>query len=240
MSVASVPRFEPITRQTVAQAVRDRLAASIESGELVAGQQLPSERALCEEFGVARTSVREAIQGLVSVGLVERRSNRTHVAEHLPTVGLADTDHRKDRVRELFEVRRVMEIPIAELAVERATSEQRGELVAVANRFVDTMALADFRRLDRQFHWLLAAACGNPLLAELYHKVLDALFASGEFESLLSASTNRRAVTRIVASAGQSHRAIAAAVGCGDAATVTSSVRQHLQDVEDRMVRQLA
>jgi GntR family transcriptional repressor for pyruvate dehydrogenase complex len=240
VSAAPVPRFEPITRQTVAQAVHERLAASIEGGELVAGQALPSERALCEEFGVARTSVREAIQGLVSRGLVERRGNRTHVAEHLPTVGLAAADHRKDRVRELFEVRRVMEIPIAGLAVERATSEQRGELVAVANRFVDTMPIDDFRRLDRQFHWLLAAACGNPLLAELYHKVLDALFASGEFHSLLSATGNRRAVTRIVASAGQSHRAIAAAVGCGDVGAVTAAVGQHLQDVEDRMVRHLA
>jgi GntR family transcriptional repressor for pyruvate dehydrogenase complex len=239
MSLAP-PRFEPITRQTVAQAVRERLAASIESGQLVPGQQLPSERALCEEFGVARTSVREAIQGLVSTGLVERRGNRTHVAEHLPTVGLGAGDRRKERVRELFEVRRVMEIPIAELAVARATSEQRGELVAVANRFVDTMPLADFRHLDRQFHWMLAASCGNALLAELYHKVLDALFASGEFHSLLSASGNRRAVTRIVASAGASHRTIAAAVGCGDGDTVALAVRQHLQDVEDRMVRQLA
>jgi GntR family transcriptional repressor for pyruvate dehydrogenase complex len=240
VTAAPVPRFEPITRQTVAQAVHERLAASIESGELVPGQALPSERSLCEELGVARTSVREAIQGLVSRGLVERRGNRTHVAEHLPTVGLAATDHRKDRVRELFEVRRVMEIPIAALAVERATSEQRGELVAVANRFLDTMPLEDFRRLDRQFHWMLAAACGNPLLAELYHKVLDALFASGEFHSLLSDRSNRRAVTRLLASSGQAHRAIAAAVGTGDVGAVEVAVGQHLQDVEDRMVRQLS
>jgi GntR family transcriptional repressor for pyruvate dehydrogenase complex len=102
------------------------------------------------------------------------------------------------------------------------------------------MPIDDFRRLDRQFHWLLAAACGNPLLAELYHKVLDALFASGEFHSLLSAAGNRRAVTRIVASAGKAHRTIAAGVGCGDVDAVTVAVGQHLQDVEDRMVRQLA
>jgi GntR family transcriptional repressor for pyruvate dehydrogenase complex len=240
MTVTPARRFEPITRQTVAQAVRERLANSIETGALVPGQALPSERALCEEFGVARTSVREAIQGLVSRGLVERRGNRTHVAEHLPSVGLDGSDHRKDRVRELFEVRRVMELPIARLAAERATSEQRGELVAVANRFVDTMELPEFRGLDRQFHWLLAAACGNTLLAELYHKVLDALFGSGEFHSLLSATSNRRAVTRLVASAGLAHRTIAAAVGCGDLAAVTDAVGQHLQDVEDRMVRQLS
>jgi GntR family transcriptional repressor for pyruvate dehydrogenase complex len=234
------PRFEPVTRQTVAQQIRDRLAQTIRDGELAAGQALPPERSLCEEFGVARTSVREAIQGLVSMGLVERRGNRTHVVEHLPGVAVDGFDLRKERVRELFEVRRVIEIPAVELAVCRATADERAAIVELSERFSGEMDVLEFRRLDRQFHWTLAQACGNRLLAEMYHKVLDALFQSADFESLLFASANRRAVRHIVASAGDAHRAIAAAVAAGDPVSAMESVQSHLHDIEARMVGQLA
>ena len=240
MSATTGPRFEPVTRQTVAQQVREHLARRIRDGGLAPGDPVPSERALCEEFGVARTSVREAIQGLASLGLVERRGNRTHVVEHLPDVAVDGLDLRKERVRELFEVRRVIEIPAVELAVCRATAAERDELVELSERFDSDMELASFRSLDRQFHWSLARACGNRLLAEMYHKVLDALFQSPDFDSLLDAQANRRAVRRIVASAGEAHRAIAAAVAEGDPVGAMQFVQAHLDDVEARMVSHLA
>ena len=69
--------FAPIVRQTVADQVRTQLAERIASGELAPGVAGASGAgALSEQFGVARTSVREALQGLVSLGLVERRGNR--------------------------------------------------------------------------------------------------------------------------------------------------------------------
>src|ERR1700693_6387779 len=89
------PRFGPIERQTVSEGIRDALLESMRSGALPPGSRLPSERALCEEFGVARTSVREAIQGLVSVGAIVRRANRPYVAEQLPGMELAGHDDRK-------------------------------------------------------------------------------------------------------------------------------------------------
>ena len=119
--------FGPVTRQTVAEQVRARLAERIASGELAPGSPVPAERSLSEQFGVARTSVREALQGLVSLGVVERRGNRMYVAEHLPEVVFASpaefaADSRKQFVVQLFETRRVLELPIFELASERATS----------------------------------------------------------------------------------------------------------------------
>ena len=50
---------------------------------------LPSEDSLGEQFGVSRTSVREAIRELITLGLIERRGNRAHVVEHLPEVKLS-------------------------------------------------------------------------------------------------------------------------------------------------------
>ena len=80
---------------------------------------------------MARTSVREAIQGLVIAGYVERRGNRSVVAEQLPDVNFTGDD-RKQLVRQLFEVRQVIEPAIAELAAKRATDAEREEILAIA------------------------------------------------------------------------------------------------------------
>ena len=50
--------FDPVTRRTVSAEIRQRLADAIHSGQLAPGTPLPAERVLCQEFGVARTSVR--------------------------------------------------------------------------------------------------------------------------------------------------------------------------------------
>jgi GntR family transcriptional regulator, transcriptional repressor for pyruvate dehydrogenase complex len=238
-SDAGLPAFEPIVRRTVSEEVRDRLLRSIETGELDPGAQLPSERTLCDEFAVARTSVREAIQGLVSIGVVERRGNRTYVVEHLPALDLSSTDFRKDRVRELFEVRRLIELPMAELAAIRARPDQRTEMAVLARGFIEDMPLPEFRALDRLFHSSLARCCGNALLVELYGKVLDALFESDAFESLLYSSKNQPQVDQLVADSCADHRAIAEAIAAGDAVGTVRAVEHHLQAVEDRMVRGL-
>jgi DNA-binding FadR family transcriptional regulator len=230
--------FGPVERRTVADEIRERITDSIRTGELQAGERLPAERQLCEQFHVARTSVREAIQGLVSVGYLERRGNRPYVAERLPEVQL-DEDGRKRTVRELFETRRVIELQLAELACCRATAPQRERIAAVALAFTPGLPIDEFRRLDQAFHSAIADACGNSLLNELYRKVLHSLFESDDFASLLFARPNRKEVAALVTVAGQQHRAIAEALVAGDPVAVVAAAEVHLADVEERMLRRL-
>ena len=239
------PAFAPVSRRTLAEEVRDRLVASIRSGELPPGQPIPSERSLCDDFGVARTSVREAIQGLAVVGLIERRGNRAYVAESLPTLGFDGdgnvhaSDERKVRVGQLFEVRRIVEVPMAELAAARATDAERAELNALADSFGRGLGLDQFRELDRRFHTTVARLAANPMLAEVELKVLDALFTSTDFESLLFAKPNAAAVARIVRESSSAHRAIARAIAAGDVEATGAAARAHLDQVAERMLRQL-
>ncbi len=159
------------------------------TGELAPGTRMPSERELAEQFAVARTSVREAIQGLVSLGAIERRGNRSYVAERLPEVEVGDEADRRGFVRELFETRRVLELPIFELAATHADAAVRAEVIRLADAFDPSMRIEDFRRLDREFHTTIASGCGNSLLIELYGKVLDRLFRSASFDELLASRT---------------------------------------------------
>jgi GntR family transcriptional repressor for pyruvate dehydrogenase complex len=241
MNVAA-PRFAPVDRRTLAQEVRDRLMDAVRSGEMVPGAVIPSERSLCEDFGVARTSVREAIQGLVSLGVLERRGNRTVVAERLPEMlpGLDGTStHRHLKVRELFEVREAMELPIAKLVAQRASDEEINEVVQLVCRFKASMDVEEFRSLDRAFHWMLARACGNELLTELYGKVLDRLFQSEDFATPLTARVNSRAVRLIVRDSCAAHRAIAGALQRRDVEAVTEAVERHLDQVQNQLIDRL-
>ena len=228
--------FDPVSRVTVSAEIRQRLADAIHTGQLAPGMPLPAERVLCQEFGVARTSVREAIQGLVIAGYVERRGNRSVVAERLPDVNFTGDD-RKALVTQLFEVRQVIEPAIAELAARRATVEQREQIAAIAER--RTNDLETFRELDHQFHSLLARGCGNPLLIEVHSKALAALFKSGDLASLLYAEVNRSEVKEIISSSLEAHRAIAEAVVKGYPRKAVAAVVAHLDDVERRMVERL-
>jgi GntR family transcriptional repressor for pyruvate dehydrogenase complex len=231
--------FQPIARETVSSQIRSQLLARITSGELAPGTRIPSERDLAERFQVARTSVREALQGLVSLGVIERRGNRGYVAEHLPEVEVRGADDRKGFVHELFETREVLEVPIFTLATTRADADDRAVVADVFRRFDPTMDIAEFRRLDREFHAAVAAACGNPLLIELYAKVLDRLFRSEVFDSLLGSVANRAQVQTIVAESVEHHRRIAAAFAAADTDAMVSAARAHLAAVEQRMVEQL-
>jgi len=223
----------------VSEEIRDALLLSIRRGDLLPGAPLPSERELASDFGVARTSVREAVQGLAGVGAVERRGNRLHVAERFPDFRLAEIDSRKQRVQELFEVRRVIEVPLAELAATRARGVDIDQICAIAGRFHPGMPLDEFRALDREFHWAVARACGNELLAELYGKVLESLFRSYEFDSLLTASGNQLTVKKLIKVSAAGHQAIAGALRQQDAALAASAAGAHLHQVETDMISRM-
>lgn len=231
--------FAPVTRETLSSQIRDRLLERIQSGVLEPGAKIPSERALSDQFGVARTSVREAMQGLVSIGVVVRRGNRSYVAEQLPDVSFDQIDDRKEFVRQLFETRRLLEVPIIELAAERATEAQRADIAAMAAGFHEGMTLDEFRELDRAFHSAISSACGNPLLVEMYGKVLARLFRSEGLSSLLSDDVNRDEVGRIVSDAVSQHSALARAVAEGDVVRAAAEGVAHLAAVERGLIDRL-
>jgi GntR family transcriptional regulator, transcriptional repressor for pyruvate dehydrogenase complex len=233
--------FAPVQRRTISSEIRAQLLEAIRTGELQPGSPVPAERQLCEQFGVARTSVREAIQGLTASGYLERRGNRPVVAERLPEIRLsgdsATLDERKALIRQLFEVRRTIEPTMSEFAARRATTEERADIAALAAR--SSVDLDEFRSIDRAFHTAISRACGNPMLQEVYGKTLGALFDSGELASLLYAEINRREVADIIASSTAAHRAIAEALVAGRRKATIGAVQAHLDDVERRMIDRL-
>ncbi len=228
--------FTPVPRRSLADEVREQLAANIRAGALAPGELIPSEDSLGEQFGVSRTSVREAIRELITLGVIERRGNRAYVVEHLPEVKL-EADIRRERIREVFETRRLLEVQLTEYAAERATDAERAEISTIAERIRAAMSVEELRPLDRAFHAAIAAAAGNPLLGELHIKVLDAVFSSDRYDGLLNEDTSDREHDQVLAESRATHTAIARAIAERDPVAAADAARSHLADVEGRLTR---
>ena len=223
--------FAPVERTTLSEQVRDDIVARIGSGELQPGSQLPAERTLAEQFGVARTSVREAMQALVAVGVVERRGNRSFVVEQLPGAGVPEAGGRKKAMLALLEARRILELCLFELATSRATARERKGVLELAMRPAPT-TLEEFRLVDRQFHAALAGACANPVLVEMYGRVLDAVVQADLPAGRVVGEPDGADPGEAIARAAAEHRAIAEAFVAGDGKWMLAEVERHLGSIE--------
>ena len=158
-------QLTPIRQEKVYEAAMNQLVSLIEDGTFTAGDRLPTERALAEQLGISRASVRQALTGLAAMGLVESRpGDGTYV-----TARRTDFTWRLDAASalEILEGRRAIESGTARLAAQRRTQRELTalrEIVATMDEQVDDgVHPVD---TDREFHRAIAVAAHNPVLLQ--------------------------------------------------------------------------
>jgi len=224
--------LEPVRPLALKERVIQQLTRLIEEGALKPGDQLPSERELSDELQVSRGTVREAVQFLGALGLVEvRHGLGTFVRAGSDPSRLRDewkdwTIRHADRVHDLLELRKGLESFAAELAAARGSAQ---ELAAMAEA-LDEMQAADgspdvtvLIQVDVAFHHALCAAAGNAALSE---------FADALGEQLVR---ERGVIWNLPGRLGRSlaeHEAIYEAVRAGDPGRARKAVFEHLTSVE--------
>ena len=174
-------------RNLCGQVVHD-LGCRILAGEVKPGDPLPQEWTLCDQMGVSRTVVREAIKSLAAKGLVESRAKRGTIVrpprvwnyldpEVLDWQARADVDGR--HLFHLTELRRTIEPPAAGMAAERATDENL-RLISRACEEMERTAdsVEDFLAADIQFHVEILHATGNPFFAPIANVISASLESS--------------------------------------------------------------
>lgn len=174
--------YKVVQSSRLYEQIVEQIEQSVQRGDLKAGDQLPAERELAEQFGVSRTAVREAVKALREKGLVEAYPGKgTFITSGSSNPMRQSLDRMMksanvDAKSSLVEVREILEPEIAALAAARATEENLNSLreaVAVmdaAKRDPDAYIEAD---LD--FHLELAEAASNPLILSLIDSIVGVL-----------------------------------------------------------------
>ena len=159
-----------LARETLADRMTTQLRQQILSGRLKPGDPLPTERELREAFGVSRTTVREALHGLVSSGFLERRSNQLHVRDR-QDIPPREIDYgelaARHSVEDVYETRKALESKAVELAARNWVEGDIDTLRAALElmRWADG---ADYHAADVAFHTTVVLLSKNTVLQQVY------------------------------------------------------------------------
>lgn len=178
-----INRQTPIRRRKLSHEVEARLLGMVERGNLKPGDILPSERELMEAYGVGRPAIREALQNLQRMGLVNiRHGGRPRVAA--PSMDgifgqLGNTvrhmlSHSEANLRNLKEARATFEMEMARIAARQRTALDIASIEAVIRK--QRNAISDhqeFLKYDGEFHVTIARISGNPIFVSLCEALFD-------------------------------------------------------------------
>jgi GntR family transcriptional repressor for pyruvate dehydrogenase complex len=200
----------------------------IKNGKLKAGERLPSERYLAEEFKVSRNTVREAIKALAEKAVVvSRRGAGTYIAEGALSCMIDGVTRRHLRLLEVFELRKILEPQIAGLAAQRISDETLAALEKVVQQQKKALDTGkDQVELDERFHSLIVGASGNSVLIDVYETLHDVL-AESRIRELQTQERNTRSL--------ESHRKLIRALKQRSPEKASEIMRQHMLQVEKNL-----
>ena len=221
-------------RQKLSEEVRRQILDMIRSGTIAPGESLPSERELMERLGVGRPAIREAMQSLETIGLIEiRHGGRARVSE--PSIGrmveqIGETmkhllANSPASLENLKEARATFERELARIAARKRSATDIERLTEILAD--QTLAIDDrprFRALDGAFHREIANISGNPIFSAL----IDALFRwLADFHADLVSVPGLEQLTLA------EHRLILTAITRSDAEEAGTAMGDHLMRAND-------
>lgn len=198
----------PLRKQVV-----DLMRESIALLAYVPGQRLV-EQELCEQFGVSRTVIREALRHLEGEGLIEMVANQGPIV-YSPSV---------EDVRALYEVREEVEGFAAQLCAERATSDQKKELRRALSEVVGAYREDNARKrlsAKDELYRLMFEGTGNSILGDL----IRGLHTRVQLFRSLSLRVRGRIEKSI-----EEHEALVAAIEKGDGEMAREAAKQHVRN----------
>lgn len=178
--------IKPIRKVQVGEQVFQQLKALLIEGEWKQGDKLPSENELADLFGVSRITVRQALQKLVALGLLETRLGEGSFVKKveienclndlIPTMYLEDNS-----IFTVFEFREIIDSESARLAAMRATAEDIEILENIINIMLEAQKSDDlqtFAKADLDFHFEIGRMTRNALIIRTNSILQDVLMVS--------------------------------------------------------------
>lgn len=192
----------------------NKLRRQILEGILKPGSAL-KERELCEEMGVSRTPIREALRRLVAEGLAEMRPRRSIVV----------TQYGEKELAEIFELGSLLETHVAGMAAEKASPNDLTQLEDIIARMEELLSSGsgdlslEYARLDQELHDRIAAAARNGRIAQMLRQTVSLRWMA-QFMQRYDEGAFRKSLDQ--------HRQIIAAIAQGDTAAARQAMASHV------------
>lgn len=218
-----------VPRQKLREAVAEQLLDAIKG--LPPGTRVPSERTLTAELGVGRSTVREALNGLALMGVVEiRHGQGVFVADQAAVEddsGSLEAALDRGVTKEFIEARLVVEVEAARLAAKRRDED---DLQRLAN------ALADQKqRISKPDSGLLDVAANfNVLLAEAAHNEILVAIVQSFVGLMMERAPKIYSLDGFAEWDLSEHQGLYEAVRDGDAELAAERMRIHILELADR------
>jgi GntR family transcriptional regulator, transcriptional repressor for pyruvate dehydrogenase complex len=205
----------------------------IKEGKFKAGDQLPSERELAETFKVSRTSVREALRSLEAQGLIISRTGMGNFIADLPIESLVAPLAKllikeKTALADIFELRKLIEPPIAALAADRATKSDIERMKRILDKQCEAVGRGGTGvEADAELHFAIGQATQNQALEKLVSGLMELLSHSRE-ESLQTSDRRRASI--------EAHQEILSAIERHDRRRAQKTMLHHIERVEENVL----
>lgn len=180
-TLTTATRATPIERTKLTASVFEQLLSYVVSGNWKPGERIPPERELCQQLGIARTSLREALKGMELVGMLDSRVGdgtfvcpRSEFLSRPLLWAFTGTDH--EELQEIMEARTIIEENLAGLAAKRGSSEDIEAIGRAVQLMRDSIARGDsILDADMAFHMAVSAAAHNDVMRNAVHLLRNLL-----------------------------------------------------------------
>lgn len=232
MEENNVFEFEAIDRKSTVQKIVEEFTNSLIETDVSPGEKIPSEKTLMDQFGVSRGTIRQALQILISMGVLASVPGKGYYVTrgyHIPikTKELQDFLLKDSSFFQVLEARRMVEKNVVKLAAKKATEEDFPALDKALEELKNTHELAAKLKAAEKVHLEIAKCAHNDVLVGIMKQLMAKVEAEGRKHNMHSVA------------AYEPHKELVEEVKRGDMDSLDSEIDKHLEFVREEFMRVL-
>ncbi len=234
----SIEQTPGLGNDTLTEKTTQQLLGWLKDGTFKPGSKLPSQNELVEQLGISRTGVREALQVMSALGLIEIRPGSGCFVRKVATEYIINADVlaiflEKEPILEVIEARKILEAGTAALAADRASEQDFWLIEDSLNRIEKAIERGEsVATLTPEVHIAVAKATHNPVLAKLVISFNGLMSKAGELVEATVEDLDAFKQHELT-----SHRELYAVVREGDPQKASRSMVEHIEASQVLIVR---
>ncbi len=232
--------FSPIKPKKISEEIVKQLRGLIFGGKLQPGEKLPPERELAKSLNVSRPPLREALNTLQGMGIIEIQQGNRSFVRPITTRSIYDplvsySKESPQNILQVFEVRKYLDIGAVSLAAERATPKQIMKLEKLVDQLEDDLKKGRLgAKTDLDFHMEIVKITGNHVYHHLVSTVYDLL--QEEYRIAWGGIFNNPESKKVLL---EQHKKIVSTIKMNNPQEGRRSAREHLDYAEKKWAEAL-